>query len=92
MMDLKDILALFGNETARLRFHELCKEYFAERVKQETAESAGIAVPDSRRAEVHTEIMKIVQKLFLSMKDPMPSRKEVGLMIMDYFRARTDSV
>ena len=85
-MDLKDILVLFGNENAKLKFLGLCKEYYAERVRQEASEDAGVAVTNSRRAEVHTEIMKIVQKLFLSMKEPMPSRKEVCLMIMEYFR------
>jgi len=85
-VDLKDILALFVNENAKLAFLNLCKEYYAERVRQEAAESAGIPVTNSRRAEVHTQIMGIVQKLYLSRKDPMPSRKEVGMMIMDYFR------
>lgn len=91
-MDLKDILVLFGNENAKLKFLELCKEYYAERVRQEAGESAGIAVTNSRRAEVHTEIMEIVQKLFLSRKDPMPSRKEVGIMIMNHFRRKMDSL
>ncbi len=91
-MDLQDIITLFGNETARLKFLELCKEYYAERVKQEAGESAGIPVRSSRRAEIHTQIMVIVQKLFLSRKDPMPSRKEVGVMIMEYFRTEMDSI
>ena len=91
-MDLKDVLALFGNENAKLKFLSLCKEYYGERVRQESGESAGVAVTNSRRAEVHTEIMKFVQKLFLSTKDPMPSRKEVGMMIMDYFRTKVGSL
>ena len=90
-MNLNNILSLFGNEEARENFLGLCKEYYAERVRQEAAESAGIPVPDSRRAEIHTEIMKIVQKLYLQRKDPMPSRKEIGLMIMEHFRQETNA-
>jgi len=30
--------------------------------------------------------MKIVQKLYLSRKEPMPSRREVGEMIMEFMR------
>ena len=86
MTALKDILDLFGTESARQNFLGLCKQYYAERVRQEAAESAGIPVPDSRRAEIHTEIMKIVQKLYLQRKEPMPSRREVGVTIMEHFR------
>ena len=82
---------MFGSETAKQNFIKLCSEYYGERVKQEAAESAGIAVPNSWRADVHTEIMKIVQKLFLSWKDTMPSRKEVGQMRMEYFRTKMNS-
>ena len=85
-MNLENLLVLFGNEEARQTFLRLCKQYYAERVRQEAAESAGIPVPDSRRAEIHTEIMKIVQKLYLQRKDTMPSRKQIGLMIMEHFR------
>ena len=85
-MNLENILSMFGTEEARDRFFGLCREYYGERVRQEAAEDAGLAVPDSKRAEVHTEIMKIIQKLFLKKKDPMPSRKEVGRMIMEHFR------
>ena len=83
---------MFGSEAARQDFINLCKEYYGERVRQESGKSAGVAITSSRRAEVHTEIMKIVQKLFLSRKEPMPSRKEVGLMIMEYFRTKMDSI
>ena len=86
MTALKGILNLFGTEPARQHFLQLCKQYYSERVRQEAAESAGIPVPDSRRAEIHTEIMKIVQKLYLQRKDTMPSRKQIGLMIMEHFR------
>lgn len=85
-MNLENLLVLFGNEEARQTFLGLCKEYYSERVRQEAAETAGIPVPDSRRAEIHTEIMKIVQKLYLQRKDTMPSRKEIGLMIMEHLR------
>lgn len=90
-MKLDNVLDLFGTEVAKQNFLTLCKEYYGERVNQEAAESAGLPVPNSRRAEIHTEIMRIVQKLFLQKKDPMPSRKEVGLMIMEYFRKRIGS-
>ena len=85
-MNLENLLVLFGTQPARQTFLGLCKQYYAERVRQEAAKSAGIPVPDSRRAEIHTEIMEIVQKLYLQRKEPMPSRKEVGLMIMKHFR------
>lgn len=85
-MTLEDTLRLFGSEPAKQNFLNLCKEYYSERVRQEAGETVGIPVPDSRRAEVHTEIMKIVQKLYLQRKDSMPSRRDVGLMIMEYFR------
>ena len=91
MTNLKFILDLFGTEPARQNFLGLCKQYYAERVRQEVAESAGIPVPDSRRAEIHTEIMEIVQKLYLQRKEPMPSRKEVGLMIMEYIRQQSST-
>lgn len=86
-MSLENMLRLFGNKEAQDNFLVLCREYYGERVRQEVADAVGLPVANSHRAQVHTEIMKIVQKLFLQNKDPMPSRKEVGLMIMDYFRS-----
>jgi len=50
-MNLETILALFGTEPAKQNFLRLCKEYYAEHVRQEAAESAGIPVPDSRLTE-----------------------------------------
>lgn len=88
-MTLTTLIDMFGTETAGQNFINLCKEYFGERVRQESGVSAGMPVPNSRRAEVHAEIMRIVQKLYLQRKEPMPARKEVGLMIMEYFRHQT---
>ena len=83
---LENILELFGNETSRQNFNRLCREYYGERARMEAAESAGEPLKNSRRAVIHDEIMSIVQKLYLRSKEIMPSRKEVGLLIMDHFR------
>ena len=84
---LENILVLFGNETARCNFERLCREYYGERVRMEAAEAAGESIPNSRRGVIHDEIMAIVQKLFLRSIEVMPSRKEIGKMIMMHFRS-----
>lgn len=86
-MNLTDILSMFGTETARQKFIELCSQYYGERVRQETTKTINERSWNSRRAEAHNQIMQIVQKLFLRSKSPMPSRKELGEMIMEYFRS-----
>lgn len=83
---LASLLCLFGTERAKENFLRLCREYYGERVRQEAAEHAGQPVTGSRRAEIHNQIMEVVQKLYLRSNDPMPSRKDVGVMIMEYFR------
>ncbi|GEM_PF-3463694 len=80
------ILQRFGSETARSRFKALCREYYGERARMEAAEVAGESLTNSRRSVIHNEIMTIVQKLYLRSKEIMPSRKEVGILIMDHFR------
>lgn len=77
---------MFSSVSARERFTVLCHGYYTERVRQEAAEQAGVPLPHSHRAEIHNQIMEIVQKLFLRSQDRMPKRKEVGNMIMDHFR------
>ena len=85
-MNLEKILGLFGNVASRNNFLTLCKAYFHERVREEAAETAGEPLASSRRAEFHNETMEIVQKLFLRSSERMPSRKDVGIMIMEHFR------
>lgn len=77
---------LFGTEFARNSFIELCKSYYYERARQEALDEAGQAAFNSKRAEIHNQIMEIVQKLYIPTNMVMPSRKEVGKMIMEHFR------
>ena len=88
-MTLDDLLGRFGTDKARQNFLELCCAYFGERSSQEAAETAGTQVPATRRAEIHTEIMTVVQKLYLRENGRMPSRPEVGGLIMEHFREET---
>ena len=84
-MRLDDILRMFGAEKARQNFLHLCNEYYGERIRMEAAEQIGEPVLNSKRAIFHNQIMQIVQKLFLRSQNNMPSRQEVGNMIMEYF-------
>lgn len=77
---------MFGTEEARQKFLHLCSEYYGERIRMEAAEQIGEPVLISKRAILHNQIMQIVQKLFLRSQNPMPSRREVGDMIMEHFR------
>lgn len=85
-MKLEDILKMFGSEDAREIFLALCSDYYGERVRQTTAEQANLHVQNSRRAELHNRIMDIIQKLYTRGSSIPPTRKDVGDMIMDYFR------
>jgi len=86
-MKLDEILRMFGTETARENFLALCSEYYGERVRQETAEHVQIPITNSRRAELHNDIMVIIQKLYTRSSSAPPTRKEIGNMIMRYFRS-----
>lgn len=81
---LEYLLSLFSTEATKNNFLLLCKEYYGERLRQEAMNTAGGIAYNSKRAEIHNQIMEIVQKLFLRTQDIMPSRKEVGVMIMEY--------
>ena len=85
-MTLNEVLDLFGTESARDNFRRLCGQYYSERARGEAIEAAGETLSNSRRREIHDAIMRIVQKLFLHSSEVMPSRKEVGNMIMQFFR------
>ena len=89
-MSFHIILNMFGTDEARNRFLNLCREYYGERVRQEAAEQSQIPVTNSRRAELHNEIMKIIQKLYTRTESIPPTRKEVGNIIVEYFREEGD--
>lgn len=89
-MTLDDVLTLFGTPEAKERFLQLCRLYYGERVRQEVGNETGHPAMNSRRAQLHTEIMRIIQKLYLRRQEPMPSRKDVGKMIMQYVRNESD--
>lgn len=57
---LASILCLFETEQAKEDFLQLCRDYYGERVKQESAEQAKLPVQNSRRAEIHNQIIEIV--------------------------------
>lgn len=84
--NFNNLLNLFGTETAKNNFIELCKSYYYERVRQEALDEAGQTAFNSKRAEIHNQIMEIIHKLFIPTSMIMPSRKEVGNMIMEHFR------
>jgi hypothetical protein len=88
-VNLEHLMRMFGSDTAREQFMKLCRAYFGERSRQEAADAAGTAVPATRRSEIHSDIMTVVQKLYLREEQRMPSRQDVGRMIMDYFREET---
>jgi len=88
-MTLSNILELFGTLEAKEKFLRLCREYYGERVRQEVANELGHPV-NSRRADIHAEIMQVIQKLYLRRQEPMPHRNAVGEMIMQYFRNESD--
>jgi len=50
-MTLSDILELFGTPEAKERFLRPCREYYGDPV-------------NSRRADIHAEIMQVIQKLY----------------------------
>lgn len=84
--NFNNLLNLFGAESSRNSFIELCKSYYYERARQEALDEAGQAAFNSKSAEIHNQIMEIVQKLHIPISMIMPSRKEVGKMIMEHFR------
>lgn len=84
--NFNNLLNLFGTEPAKNNFTELFKSYYYERARQEAMDEAGQASFNSKRAEIHNQIMEIVQKLYIPTNMVMPSRKEVGKMIMEHFR------
>lgn len=88
-MPLDDLLQQFGTDKARDRFLDLCRQYYAERSHHEALEQAGLPFEGSRRAQIHNAIMEIVQKLSIHSGRHMPSRKEVGEMIMEGFRRQS---
>lgn len=88
---LASILCLFETEQAKEDFLQLCRDYYGERVKQESAEQAKLPVQNSRRAEIHNQIMEIVQKLSLYSEIPMPSPSQVESIIMNYFESSTEA-
>jgi len=88
---LASILCLFETEQAKEDFLQLCRDYYGERVKQESGEQAKLSVQNSRRAEIHNQIMEIVEKLSLYSEIPMPSPSQVESMIMNYFESSTET-
>jgi hypothetical protein len=85
-MALDELLEQFGSEKSRAQFLTLCRQYYVERSRHEALEQAGLPFEGSRRAEIHNAIMEIVQKLSVHSGKRMPSRTEVGKMIMEWFR------
>lgn len=62
MVNLHYTLSLFGTDRARDNFLQLCKQYYGERIRHEASEISGEPVLNSRRATIHNQIVKIVEK------------------------------
>ena len=76
---LERVMGCLGTQEARLRFLDLCRDYYGQRV-----------VGGPRRAECHNLIMETYVRLRLQAaanEVPLLSREEVGQAIMDYFRS-----
>jgi len=92
MVNLQYILSLFGTDKTRNNFLQLCNQYYGERIRQEASEISGEPVLNSRRSDIHNQIMEIVQKLFLRVMENTPSRKEVGEMILEHLRDNSENL
>jgi hypothetical protein len=88
-MTMEILFNSFWTSDARERFIRLWKQYYSERVRHEALEQAGMPFEVSRRAEIHDEIVQIIQKISLHKSIPMIARDEEGKMILAYSRSST---